>query len=70
VRLEFIVLTKTRVPELATHEVAADRHAIERTRAVVARVWDAMQNGVVCPNSSPLQCPTCPFRRECDVWGG
>jgi putative RecB family exonuclease len=70
VRLEFAVLTKTRVSALDVYEIAADRPSIERTKRVVARVWDAMQAGVVYPNPSSLQCSTCPFRRECDAWSG
>ena len=43
IRLEFAVLTKTRLPELTCHQVPPDHHSIERTRRIVARVWEGMQ---------------------------
>jgi putative RecB family exonuclease len=68
--LEFAVLTKTRAPDVSRHTVVSDRHRIERTKRIVARVWDAMQSGIVYPNPSPQQCATCPFRKPCEGWGG
>src|SRR5207244_729481 len=47
VRLMFAVLTKTGVPDLVRHQVPVDRHAIERTKQIVARVWHGMQSGVI-----------------------
>lgn len=69
-RLEFAVLTKTRIPDVSRHPVAVDRRRIERTKRVVARVWHAMQSGIVYPNPSPQQCASCPFRKPCDAWNG
>jgi putative RecB family exonuclease len=70
VRLQFVVLTKTRVPQVSSHVIWAERPRIERVKRIVARVWDAMQSGVVYPNPSLQQCATCPFRRACDAWSG
>jgi putative RecB family exonuclease len=69
-RLEFVVLTKTRLPELARYPVPADQRSIERSKQVVARVWDAMQSGIIYPNPSVVQCSGCPFRQACDAWSG
>ena len=68
VRLEFAVITKTKVPTLTRHPVAVDRRQIERTKRIVHRVWTAIQTGVFYPNPSPLNCSTCPFREPCREW--
>ncbi len=70
IRLEFVVLTKTRVSKLICHDVPADGRSIGWTRQIVARAWDAMQSGVVHPTPSLRQCPTCPFRQVCDARSG
>jgi hypothetical protein len=66
IRLEFVVLTRARVPKLARHDVSADRCG--QTTRVVARAWDAMQSGEVQPKPSRRHCPTCPFRQPCGAW--
>jgi len=70
VRLQFAVLTKTKVPSLALHEVPADPQQIERTRRVVKTVWQAIETGHIYPNPSPLTCSTCPYRKPCRSWQG
>jgi putative RecB family exonuclease len=70
IRLQFAVLTKTRLPEVNRHIVPADRHRVERAKGVVRRAWEGMQAGLIYPNPSPLQCSTCPFRQACDAWSG
>lgn len=70
VRLQFAVLTKTKVPCLVLHEVPVDPRKIERTKEVVNRVWRAVQSGHFYPNPSILNCSTCPYRRPCEAWSG
>jgi putative RecB family exonuclease len=70
IELRFAVLTKTRLPEIALHVVPANPHGVERAKGVVGRAWEAMQAGVIFPNPSPQQCPSCPFRQACDAWSG
>ena len=70
VRLEFAVLTKTKTRALTLHDVSTDRFQIERTKRVVKRVWQAIRAGLVYPAPSPVQCPTCPYRRACKAWTG
>jgi CRISPR/Cas system-associated exonuclease Cas4 (RecB family) len=70
VRLEFAVLTKAKTPALTVHAVTADRYQIERTKRVVERVWQAIRAGHFYPAPSPMQCPTCPYRRACKAWAG
>ena len=70
VRLEFIVVTKTKVPELAHHVVVFDRRRIERTKRIVRRVWQAIQARLFYPSPSALNCSGCPFRKPCRDWTG
>ena len=70
VRLEFAVITKTKVPTLIRHEVPVDRHKIERTKRIVSRVWEAVQTGLFYPSPSPMNCGGCPFREPCREWSG
>jgi putative RecB family exonuclease len=70
IRLEFAVLSKARIPFLQVHQVPNDLRHITRTRTVVERVWNAMQNGHVYPSPSAINCSTCPFRKPCREWPG
>jgi putative RecB family exonuclease len=69
-RLEFVVLTKTKVPDLTCHPVPCDRRQIERTQRIVKRVWTAIQAGVFYPAPSAMNCSGCPFRDPCRDWTG
>ena len=70
VRLEFVVLTKTKDPVIETWPVEIDPHAIGRTKLVIRRVWAAMQAGIVYPNPSAMNCTGCPYQRACREWRG
>jgi CRISPR/Cas system-associated exonuclease Cas4 (RecB family) len=70
VHLEFVVLTKTKVPSVTRHPVAYDPRQVERTKRVVERIWRAIQGGHFYPAPSPMQCPSCPFRAPCAQWKG
>jgi putative RecB family exonuclease len=69
-RLEFAVLTKTKVPNLTIHPVEIDSHQVERMKRLFERVWRAIQAGHFYPSPSHLNCPTCPFREPCRDWKG
>ncbi|MGE3805557.1 MAG: PD-(D/E)XK nuclease family protein, partial [Gemmataceae bacterium] len=70
IRLQFAVLTKTKVPELALHEVRPEPRQLRRTRLIVERVWQAIQSGSIYPSPSPINCPSCPYREPCRAWTG
>jgi CRISPR/Cas system-associated exonuclease Cas4 (RecB family) len=70
VTLSFAVFTKTKTPQLHTYPVRVDEHQVERTKAIVAQVWRAIETGNFYPIPSPLQCPTCPYREPCRAWQG
>jgi len=67
-RLQFIVLTKTKEPAVDVHDSAVEPHRVARTKRVVEQVWRAIEAGHFYPTPSALQCPTCPFRKQCRDW--
>jgi putative RecB family exonuclease len=69
-RLEFIVLTKTKTPSVTRHPIAYGPRQVERTKRTVEHVWQAIQAKHFYPAPSPMQCPTCPFRQPCANWTG
>jgi putative RecB family exonuclease len=69
-RVQFAVLTKTKTPEVLTYPVDVDPRQIERTKRVVERVWRGIESQHFYPRPSPIECPSCPFRRACEAWQG
>ena len=70
IRLEFAVVTKTAKPTVDTLPVTFNRRRVERTKAVMQKVWKSITNGNFYPSPSPMSCPGCPFRGPCDAWPG
>jgi len=70
VKLEFAVVTKTKVPAIERHEIELVPQRVARMKRVVRRVWRAIEAGHFYPAPSPLSCPTCPFRKPCRKWTG
>ena len=70
VRLSFAVITKTKMPDIALHDVPFDAQQLARTRNIISHVWQAITDGHFYPNPSALNCPTCPFRDRCARWTG
>lgn len=70
VRLQFIVITKTKAPAVTRHEVTFDTARLERTKRIVERVWEGIQSGIFYPAPSPMNCSTCSYREACRQWGG
>lgn len=70
IRLQFALFTKTKRPSLELRPVRFDAGSVERTKALVTKIWKAIQSGNFYPSPSPLQCPTCPFRQPCAAWRG
>jgi putative RecB family exonuclease len=70
VRVRFLVLTKTKTPTVEAFNVEVTSHLARRTIKVVEHTWQAIQAGHFYPAPSPMSCPTCPFRSECNAWTG
>ncbi len=70
VRVEFIVLTKTKTPSVAIESAATTDTAIHRGKAMMSATWKAIQHGNFYPAPSIVACPSCPFRKQCDAWQG
>lgn len=69
-RLQFAVLTKTKVPDVAVLDVPFNRRHVDRTKRVVERVWQAIRGEHIYPAPSPIHCPSCPYRQPCQEWRG
>jgi putative RecB family exonuclease len=70
IRLQFVVLTKTKEPVVDVHELPVEPRRVERTMKVVERVWRSVAAGLFYPAPSPMNCPNCPFRAPCRAWTG
>jgi len=64
----FIVITKAKTPIVEQHTVPVDPQRVERTKAVVGRVWKAIAAGSFYPAPSPIACGSCAFREPCQQW--
>ena len=69
-RLQFAVITKAKSPKVQLLEAAFDENRLDRTKRVFESVWSAIQSGIFYPAPSPMQCPGCGYRRQCDAWRG
>ena len=69
-RLQFAVITKTRDPKVQLLEAKFDERKLDRTKRIVEVVWSAIQAGHFYPSPSPMQCPSCGYRRHCHAWQG
>ena len=70
VRLQFVVISKTKVPQIERHIVSFDARRLHRTKRIVERIWRAIVAEHFYPAPSPMQCPGCPFRSPCRRWTG
>jgi putative RecB family exonuclease len=66
----FLVLTKTREPQIEEHVREVDPTAVKRTLAGVERVWRAIESGVFYPAPSTMNCSGCGYRAACRAWAG
>ena len=66
----FVVLTKTREPQIEEHVREVEPAAVKRTLASVERVWRAIESGVFYPAPSVVGCASCGYREACRAWAG
>ena len=69
-RLQFAVLTKSRDPKVQLLETQFDEGKLDRTKRIFQTVWSAIQSGHFYPSPSPMQCPSCGYRTQCEAWRG
>lgn len=67
-RLQFAVISKTKIPAVDLHEVPTDVKQIDRTKRIVERVWKAIDAQVFYPARSTMNCTGCSFREPCRRW--
>ncbi len=66
----FLVLTKTKEPQIEEHVREVEPGDVKRTLAGVERVWRAIESGVFYPAPSTMNCSDCGYRVACRVWAG
>lgn len=70
VQLSFVVLTKTKTPDVSVFEVPCDARLLDRTLHIIEIVWKSISAGNFYPVPSVMNCPVCPYRRRCSTWKG
>lgn len=68
VKLEFVILTKTKEPVVDRHLMPVDPAQVTRIKRVVENVWRAIESGHFYPAPSAMNCPSCPYREQCRAW--
>ncbi len=69
-KLEFVILTKTKEPVVDRHLMPVAPAQVNRTKRVVENVWRAIDSGNFYPAPSAMNCPSCPYREQCRSWRG
>ncbi len=65
-KLQFVVVTKAKTPKVAVVPIEVDPARIQRTTAIIERVFAAMQTQAVYPAPNPMHCSTCAFAQRCE----
>lgn len=68
VRIEFLVLTKTKEVAIGQHGLVVSPAQVNRTKRLVERVWKAIDGEHFYPAPSPIHCSGCPFQDPCRRW--
>jgi putative RecB family exonuclease len=66
----FLVLTKTKEPQIEEHVREVQSENVKRILAGVERVWRAIESGVFYPTPSTMNCASCGDRAACRAWSG
>ncbi len=70
IRLQWIVLTKTKNPAVEIHRVDNYAKPSARMKAIVQRVWQAIESRCFYPAHSPFHCGSCAYSNACRAWEG
>jgi putative RecB family exonuclease len=68
VRVEFLVLTKTKAPAIETVTFEPTPERTRRGLAMMSATWNAIESGQFFPTPSITACPSCAFRKQCSSW--
>lgn len=66
----FLVLTKTREPQIEEHVREVEPASVKRTLAGVERVWRAIEGQHFYPAPSTMNCSGCGYQAACRAWAG
>jgi putative RecB family exonuclease len=69
-KTKFLIITKTKEPQIEEHTREVNPAAVKRTLAGVERVWRAIESGVFYPSPSTMNCSGCGYRAACRAWVG
>ena len=69
-KTRFLIVTKTKEPQIEEHTREVNQAAVKRTLAGVERVWRAIESGVFYPAPSTMNCASCGYRAACRAWMG
>jgi CRISPR/Cas system-associated exonuclease Cas4 (RecB family) len=70
IRVEFVVLTKTKETNIDRHSLVVQPQQLDRTKRTVERIWRSIEAGHYYPAPSQMSCSSCPFRDPCRSWPG
>jgi len=70
IRLELAVLTKTKEVSIDQHSFLLEQVPLIRTKRIVERVWQAIQEEHFYPAPSQMNCMGCPYKTPCQKWPG
>lgn len=70
IQLRYVYISKTKEVKVEAIQVDLDPAKAKRTKAVIGQVWQSMQQGVIYPASSPMNCCGCGFHLRCKTWNG
>ena len=69
-RLEFAVFTKAAKPVAERLAITVDPRRVERTKQIMQKVWQAIEQRHFFPAPNPIACGSCPYRTPCGAWRG
>ena len=68
IRLQFVVITKTKEPKIEALSVETNPDRVERSIAIIRQVFRSMRSGAVYPAPSPVSCGCCSYKGRCEGW--
>ncbi|MFM8350201.1 MAG: RecB family exonuclease, partial [Actinomycetales bacterium] len=68
IQTRFLIITKTREPQIEEHVREVEPAAVKRTLAGVERVWRAISAGNFYPAPPTISCASCGYRAACRAW--